>query len=75
MNIPNQLHPYQAWLGLGHIDDPKNATTCVRCGMLYEHFKEAAKPQSCNDERELNEITKKKLSDTYDGRGRHFGDY
>jgi len=67
MSEQRSLHPYEAWLKLGHKDDMQNAERCKRCGMTFQEFAEVRLPRSCDEEKEAVEIARKKLQDLHGG--------
>lgn len=54
------MHPYEAWLKMGHVDS-NAGDCCKKCEITFEEFSE--KFISCDDERENRSIAQKKLID------------
>lgn len=56
------LHPYQAWLSMGHQDSAKDAEFCGKCGSSYESF--TGNQKSCAEVKEEAEALRKKLEES-----------
>ena len=64
------MNPYQAWIKMGHTDDPKDLERCKNCKMSYELFTAPQMMLSCSDYKEEQEILAKKLQDDLEDRRR-----